>query len=100
MTVTVCIAVHPGQIWTQTFKEADFIHLMSYDSCAGAPCRHATLDSAKEHVTAMLKGGIPASKLLLGIPAYAREMNHPQEVKTYEEIYRLGALCGTPVTCG
>ena len=39
----------------------------------------------------MLKAGVPASKLLLGIPAYAREMNHPQEVKTYEEIYRLGA---------
>ena len=54
----------------------------------------------------MLKGGIPASKLLLGIPAYAREMNHPQEVKTYEEMYRLGtqtleaiALTGRHVSC-
>jgi spore germination protein YaaH len=64
---------------------------MSYDSCPGAPCRHATLDSAKDHVTAILKAGVPPEKLLLGIPAYAREMNHPQEVKTYEEIQRLGS---------
>ena len=26
--------VHPGQVLAQTFKEADFVHLMSYDSCA------------------------------------------------------------------
>ena len=51
-----------------------------------APCRHSTLESAQEHVTAMIKAGVPRKKLVLGIPAYAREMNKPQEVRTYDEV--------------
>ena len=34
----------------------------------------------------MIKAGVPRKKLVLGIPAYAREMNKPQEVRTYDEV--------------
>lgn len=68
-------------------KHVDRVHLMTYDSCASMPCRHATFEmTSKALKTFSTK--IAPRKLVVGIPAYGRDMQKPQDAITYEELVR------------
>jgi chitinase len=50
----------------------DFINVMSYDDCDNtmASCEHATYQLAVSDLSAFTKRGVPAAKLVLGVPFY------------------------------
>jgi len=58
---------------------------------------HADLDSVKEAVEKLVKSGCPRSKIMLGIPSYARHERNPGDVKTYAELVD-GALSSSSET--
>lgn len=64
------------------FAIVDRIHLMSYDRAA----KHATFEQAMEDVQLLLDVGIPAEKIILGVPFYGRNTSPPYKVLSYEEI--------------
>jgi GH18 family chitinase len=66
------VTVHPGDWYEKAFGVASHVHLMSYDACTSVPCRHSTLETAQAHAEQLLTKGLPAKKLVLGLPAYAR----------------------------
>ena len=83
------VALHPNQRLTpQLYDIVDKIHLMTYDMiiATGPGSHHATLDNAKQAVDALVASGCQQSKIVLGIPAYARHEDNPGLVKTYSEI--------------
>ena len=88
--LVVTMMVQPGEEHPQAYGAADYIHLMSYDNCTKVPCQHSTYENAQANVQEMLALGAEPSKLVLGIPAYAREKNDPEEVRSYNEILRDG----------
>ena len=64
------------------FASVDRVHLMSYDRAA----KHATLEQAMDDVQLFLDAGIPAGKIILGVPFYGRNTSPPYKVLSYEEI--------------
>jgi hypothetical protein len=66
------------------FAIVDRVHLMSYDRAA----KHATFEQAVDDVQLFLDVGIPAGKIILGIPFYGRNTSPPYKVWSYEEIMR------------
>ena len=83
------VALHPNQrLIPQLYDIVDRINLMTYDMITetGPGSHHATLDNAKQAVDALVASGCPQSKIVLGIPAYARHEDNPGLVKTYSEI--------------
>jgi len=79
LIVTVAIAG-----WQDLNKEAfaavDRVHLMSYDH----DFPHATMEKSKADVARLLKAGCPASKIVLGIPFYGRNMEG--HAKSYAQL--------------
>ena len=63
---------------------ADEVHLMSYDHDG----QHSTLSGAQSDAALMLKGGVPGSKLVLGIPFYGRDTRHFDVDMTYNTIVK------------
>ena len=83
------VALHPKQrLAPQIYEAADRIHLMTYEmiTSTGPGSHHATLDNVKRAVGALVASGCPKEKIVLGIPAYARQETDPGRVKTYSEI--------------
>jgi GH18 family chitinase len=64
------------------FAVVDRVHLMSYDRGE----KHATFEQAMEDVLLFLDVGIPAEKIILGVPFYGRNTSPPYKVLSYEEI--------------
>jgi chitinase len=60
----------------------DRVHLMSYDRGE----KHATYEQAVLDVQTFLDAGIPADKLVLGLPFYGRNTSPPYKVLSYGEI--------------
>ena len=79
----VSVALHPGQLLPpKATRVVDRVHLMAYD----APDQHSTMHFAQLAVNYTLKHGVPAHKLVLGVPAYGRHPQNREHVKTYAEI--------------
>lgn len=66
----------------------DRVHLMAYDFCRSLPCDHATYDDAMHAYTTLLDAGVPAERLLLGMPAYGRNRANPAEAVTFADLVR------------
>jgi GH18 family chitinase len=64
------------------FAVVDRVHLMSYDRGE----KHATYQQAVLDVQSFLNAGIPADKLILGLPFYGRNTSPPYKVLSYGEI--------------
>lgn len=64
------------------FKAVDAVHIMAYDHQG----RHSTFDGAKRDVQSLRDRGVPADKLVLGLPFYGRGVTKPDRVLTYAEI--------------
>jgi len=81
----VSVALHPKQTITKTLAVLlDRVHLMAYDF-PGLPY-HSDLPRVKQAVQFLLKSGLSANKIVLGIPAYGRHPTNPNLVKTYAEL--------------
>lgn len=64
------------------FAVVDRVHLMSYDRGE----KHATYEQSVLDVQSFLNAGIPADKLILGLPFYGRNTSPPYKVLSYGEI--------------
>ena len=84
----VSVALHPGQyLPSEVCRKVDRVHLMAYDMMHNQHSKHhASFKSVKKALSSFSSNGCPSSKLIMGIPAYARHESNPGKVKTYAEI--------------
>lgn len=81
----ISLTVHFGQKLPEQIRDAmDRIQVMAYD-LPGAPY-HADFNLVFRNVDGFLESGCPGSKLLLGLPAYARLEANPGQVRTFSEL--------------
>jgi len=64
------------------FQAADWVQVMAYDH----PGRHSTSEAAQADVTSLTARGVPAEKIILGLPFYGRHTDRRAETLTYREI--------------
>jgi len=65
----VTVAISPGHPLTKAgYASVDRIHGMLYDDWG----QHSTLENSTAHVLEFIDQGVPAGKLLLGVPFYGR----------------------------
>jgi GH18 family chitinase len=80
------ITLHPGQyLPTKAYEFVDRLLIMTYDMPSSSG-HHASMDTVKRVIDGFLENQAPADKMVLGIPAYARDAENPGEVKTFSEI--------------
>ena len=96
------MAVYPGQeplVPRAALAQLDLVLVMAYDNlCArgeAPPCKHATYAFAARTVDAALRAGVPAAKLALGVPFYARDV-HTGAPETYAELVRRHGVDARP----
>lgn len=80
-TVTAAVAGWqnlPAEGW----QALDAVHLMAYDG----PGRHSTYDSAVADVQRLIKNGLPANRIRLGVPFYGRGVTERDKTLTYAQI--------------
>mmetsp|Transcript_23826 Transcript_23826/g.37367 ORF Transcript_23826/g.37367 Transcript_23826/m.37367 type:complete len:323 (-) Transcript_23826:164-1132(-) len=85
----VTVALHPGQFLPESVCHSlDRVHVMAYDMVShNSPTKHhANFQSVKSVMSSFASNGCPSSKLIMGLPAYARHESDPGLVKTYEEV--------------
>eukprot|EP00536_Pseudo-nitzschia_multiseries_P004920 jgi/Psemu1/11270/gm1.11270_g len=95
----VSITLHPNQgrmVPRSIYQQLDRIHFMTYDMVGGYSDGdyrnfHAYISKVRQALQELFQHGIglenTPEKVLLGIPAYARHLGEPSQVKTYGEIY-------------
>lgn len=86
------VAVTPERPLTaEAYRAVDRVHGMLYDDDG----RHSTLENSAAHVQTLLSQGVPAGKLLLGLPFYgrgytgSRPWSSAVSYKTLKERYRI-----------
>mmetsp|Transcript_18233 Transcript_18233/g.37596 ORF Transcript_18233/g.37596 Transcript_18233/m.37596 type:complete len:373 (-) Transcript_18233:99-1217(-) len=87
----VSLTLHPGQgryIDPRMYNLLDRIHFMTYDMIRGGGNNyHADISKVRGAVKELMEHGFDGHKVLLGIPAYARHLSNPSQVKAFGEIY-------------
>jgi len=71
-----------GQLPPGGGRRADRVQLMAYDM----PGRHATAEAAKARAEALIAAGVPADRLVLGVPFYGRGVTERDRTLPYREI--------------
>lgn len=83
----VTVALHPGQFLPERVCQSlDRVHVMAYDMVAQSQNSHAPFQEVKSVMSSFASNGCPPSKLIMGLPSYARHESNPGWVKTYEEV--------------
>jgi chitinase len=72
------------QLPVDGWNAVDRVHLMAYDN----PGEHATYESAVRDIASLTKQGVPAQKIVLGLPLYGRKLANPNEAKSYADIWQ------------
>lgn len=76
------IAVAPSQkLPAEAWAAVDHIMLMSYEDIG----RHSTFESMQRHVSLLIQQGVPAPKILLGLPFFGRKIK-TREAYSYADI--------------
>ncbi|MCC7478040.1 glycoside hydrolase family 18 protein [bacterium] len=70
------------QLSPESIAALDCLHLMAYDG----PGRHSTFDFAAGAVSGLLARGVPAQKLCLGVPFYARGVKRHGRALPYSHL--------------
>jgi len=71
-----------GQLPPGGGRRADRVQLMAYDM----PGRHATTEAAQARIEALVAAGVPADRLVLGVPFYGRGVTERDRTLPYREI--------------
>jgi GH18 family chitinase len=66
----------------KAFAAVDWVQVMAYDHEG----RHSTFEAAREDVEALLGAGVPAEKVVLGLPFYGRDVKKQGRALSYREI--------------
>jgi hypothetical protein len=84
----VSMTIHPNQrLPKYLHRQLDRVHLMAYDMILPGE-HHATVEKTNQAIEFLVgHQGLPPEKLILGIPAYGRDVQNPSDVKTFAEIY-------------
>jgi len=64
------------------FDAVDTVNIMAYDDSG----RHSTYESAQASIKTLVDQGVPAQKIILGLPFYARHIMKRDQAMTYREI--------------
>lgn len=67
-------------------EKVDRFNLMAYDLTQGHKQHHAAMESVNLMVENLIYQGYPAHNIVLGIPAYARHRDDPNNVRTFAEL--------------
>jgi GH18 family chitinase len=79
VTLTLASA---GQLPPGGGRRADRVQLMAYDM----PGRHAASEAAQARAEALIAAGVPADRLILGVPFYGRGVTDRNRTLPYREI--------------
>jgi len=92
----ITVALHPGQLLpTEVCQRVDRVHVMTYDMMPSPQPKnsdnkpnnhHASIHSAQAALENFIRNGCHPSKLVMGIPAYARHEKNMGLVRAYSEV--------------
>eukprot|EP01061_Rhynchopus_euleeides_P015421 TRINITY_DN26332_c0_g1_i1.p1 TRINITY_DN26332_c0_g1~~TRINITY_DN26332_c0_g1_i1.p1 ORF type:complete len:386 (+),score=107.45 TRINITY_DN26332_c0_g1_i1:34-1158(+) len=84
------VALHYWDIPSpEVVAAVDRIHFMTYDFVQ-QPGGHASFKASKQAIEALLAQGIPAAKVVMGVPAYARSKSDVRTLSELHDIAKLG----------
>ncbi|MEJ2881878.1 glycosyl hydrolase family 18 protein [Pedobacter sp. GR22-6] len=79
-------AFNGGEIPASSYSYLDLISIMSYDNGWGGTANHSSYDAAIQHINKFLTSGVPASKLVLGVPFYGYKPTVGTGYKAWKEL--------------
>lgn len=81
LTLSVTMAAWQ-QVPANGFAAVDWVHVMAYDNAG----KHSTFEAAQKDVQSLRDRGVPASKIVLGLPFYGRHITERERASTYAQI--------------